>query len=378
MRQSSAIALACWLALACRPGDPACPTGVATIEPVELPPLTSGCEGRMHGRLSAERGQLVFWPADSSPPVLLRRGTDEWFSTLLPGADPDKVIAIRTIYGEQHVEGRDELIELTPGTMATRVLWAPERRLLLLGRTDRSVVMLGYDGEAARVIQFDLDASAIVESAPIDLDLDALAIRADTLHRAWRLDPVDGGNDWSTCRAANEYVLRCRGRLCLARVEDEGIRIADVELEPCPEPDWQLPRGLPVDGRMVHDLAVEVDACKVRTKLEFPSLGSDDPCHVELVDRGGPETMPWFRELHVGPGCTLSTGFSEFAFALPPEQVEIEPLPDRGRWRVRLPFPDSAFDDGDCRQGQLWLRRLDWSSGAAEENRLDWDYGFCE
>jgi hypothetical protein len=329
--------------------------------------------------------------------VLLRRGSDEWFSTLLPGAGLDSVIAVRTIYGEEHVDGRDELVEITPGTMTTQVLWAPGRRLLLLGRTGRGVIVLGYDGKVARVVRFDLDTRTIIESAPLDLDLDALTIRADTLYRSWRLDPVDGGNEWSTCRRPNEYVLECRGRLCRARLDGERLEIADVSLAPCPEHDayeylpedlgppverWRVPRGLPVDGRIIHGIPVNIDACAVRTNLEFPPIDPEQPCHTELVDQGGPDSMPWFHELHVGPGCTIATGFSEYAFALPPELVEIEPLYDRGRWRgrwrVRLPFPDSAFSDGDCLQGQLWLRRLDWAIAAREETWLEWDYGFCE
>lgn len=404
-----AIVLVFSLVLGCRRSDPVEPPVVPPVTvidaAVELPPLEDGCNGEQTpGWLSAERGQLVFWPSESPSGgpnqdgevarmlvgdgyrpfwrprrVMLRRGTDEWFSTSLPGTGSSSVIAVRTIYGEQHVEGRDELVEIAAGTMTTQILWSPGRRLLLLGRSGRSVVMLTFDGKVARVVGFDLESRAIVESAPVDLDLDALTIRSDALYHSWRLDPVDAGNEWSSCSGPNDYVLRCRGRLCRARLEGERITITNVVLEPCAElNDHEYRRGLPVDGRMLHAVPVEIDACAIRTNLEFPSLDHSEPCRVEVVDHGGPDSLPWFRELHVTPGCTISTGFSGFAFALPPDQVEIEPLPDLGLWRVQLPFPDSAFDDGDCRQGELWLRRLDWSQDAREETWLDWDYGFCE
>lgn len=383
---------------------------------LELPELTThgdDCAGTRSGWLSSEDGALVFWPSeawtegevvrdldDPAPRwrprrVLLQRGTDEWFSTLVPGRTPDSVLAVRTIYGEQHVDGRDELIEIATRTsgLSTSVVWAAGLRLLLLGRTGPRVILLAYDGVLARVVAFDLEDGSRIESGPLDLDLDALSIRPQPLHRSWRLDPNDGSNAWSSCRAAHEYVLACRGRLCLARIEATTITILDVELEHCPDADpyeyfppelgppverMHVQQGVPVDGRMVHGVRVEIDACAVRTNLEFPALAPDQPCEVELVEQEFVEEQEWFRELVIGPGCTLSTGYSEYAFALPPARVQIDPMPERSAWRVRLAYPDVAFADGDCRQGELWLRALDWSRAARTELWRAWEYGFCE
>jgi hypothetical protein len=376
------------------------PVVVAEIpaQTTELPELAADCEGTVPGSLSALDGQLVFWPDDSSansemvkplgPPywsprtILLPRGTDEWFSTLLPG-NADSVLAVRTIYGPEHVEGRDELVEIDRRTLAARVLWAPGHRLLLLGRTGGWVMLLDYDGVDAQVIGFDLGTGEILESAPVDLDLDALTLRPDSLCRSWRLDPNDAGNAWSGCHGPADYFLACRGdRLCRARIEGSAITIAFVDLEPCPEVEWFADRQqrLPVDGQMVDGVHVEIDACKVRSNLYFPALGEtpDQACRIEIVEVPEPDSMPWFRELIVGPGCTLSTGFSEHAFALSPERVSIEPLPERGAWRVVLPYPDSAFAAGDCLQGELWLRALDWNRFSRSETWLGWEYGHCE
>jgi hypothetical protein len=381
-------------------------------EPVSAPVLperSDDCAGTLSGWLSSEDGALVFWPSEAWPKgdgvvvrklgdagpiwsprrVLLRRGTDEWFSTLVPGRTPDSVLAVRTIYGEQHVDGRDELVEISTRTsgVPASVVWAPGLRLVLLGRTGSRVILLVYDGALARVAAFDLEDGSRIESAPVDLDLDALTLRPEWLHRSWRLDANDGSNEWSSCRAADEYVLECRGRLCLARIEAKTITIEDVELEWCEEQNpheylapelgpsierMHVPQGVPVDGRVVHGVRVEIDACAVRTNLEFPSFTPEQPCELEVVGQ------QWFDELLVGPGCTVSTGFSEYALALPPEQVVIEPMPGRAAWRVRLPYPDVAFADGDCRQGDLWLRALDWSSPARTESWREWEYGYCE
>src|SRR5262245_39115109 len=103
------IVLAFSLVLACRRSEPIEPPVVVVeteVDAIELPPLENDCEGTTPGHLSAKRGQLVFYPAEAwgesegeavrvpsgegymplwAPrAVMLRRGTDEWFSTLLP------------------------------------------------------------------------------------------------------------------------------------------------------------------------------------------------------------------------------------------------------------------------------------------------------
>ncbi|GMV40021.1 MAG: hypothetical protein AMXMBFR64_17370 [Myxococcales bacterium] len=217
---------------------------------VPADPCSGTTSGWLTGGWGYRGGHLVFWPAveESIPPpatedadgrgeaapaitpVLLPMAPDQHLSTLLPHTAPGQAVAVRSTSDTEQC--RDELVVIDGATLETRALWSPERRILLLGRTGSRVAMLTWDFPDARVTTFDLATKGVVDSNPIELRTEELAL--DERHcLSSRFDVVDGGPERSGWLDARTVLLPCRGGyLCAARVDGDQIDVEEVPVAP--------------------------------------------------------------------------------------------------------------------------------------------------
>ena len=344
------------------------------------------------------------------------RHPDSVFSTVLPHPRANHAFAVRTIYPnpipfgtlglDSEPVGRDELVVINGETLEVESIWAPESRLVLMGRVGGRAVLLVYDGTDARVVAFDLESRQITRSEPVEVSNDQFCFRPDHLYFCARSISFDAAHEVAPL-GAESFALTCsNGRSCTVTVTDEGLQITQGG-DVAPQDSR---RGLSVDGETVTGVAVRTRGCLVRSELRLPPIPeAETSAECRLITLSPPEGqdpyeaadesdafeegLPYFQEVLASGGCTLSMGYQEmsfdddgdeslveYGFALPPESFEIGVDQERGMYLLRLPAPRAGFGlSGGCFQGELWLRLQSSSAPPSSEPRtLEWEYGYCE